>query len=1461
MKKLIVLVALLICGFFSTNLPSNIWGDELSIFGPKTYTRDKGKPQVISDTFSVSQGIGDFHLLIKNGENGNNRVSSAIVRINGFQILGPSDFSQQVDSIDKPINLTGTNELKVELRSTPGSFITLKIVGNQQNSPPVANAGPDQTVFKGTTVTMDGSASRDADGDLLTFYWSFTALPPGSTATLSDAAAMQPTFVPDLPGLYVVQLIVNDGTMDSSPDTASIAADIRMTNVPDVAGLPQASAESAIVAANLIVGPVTSANSATVPSGIVISQDPPAGSSVAEGSSVNLVVSLGPVMVTVPNVVGMAQGDAQSAIVAAALIVGTVTFDRHDTIPAGSVISQDPAGGSSVAHGSSVNLVISLGFSVRQVGPEGGIFEFPNGIILDIPPGAVNQTVYIEITDLSCEEVGAIIMSQELATHKKRCLRGFSARPDGLKFNVPIKAIVPVTLEPGEIPIRIEADLNNHVQWTINAELVYRGNDGVIEMSLEHFSDEYLAAVAALLYEREQQCKRCETYIPYIDGQFWCGPLNEPSPVFGGLQPGACQLLNTRPLPGETKTEREKCAPGVKCCMEELIHVKVTEADFTHGECQIVGGTLSVTYPACAGSPTLTDSLGETAGCPEDIDFQLVIVSDSPWIYACQQANLKAVLSGISKDGNILFEAAPFPAGWSITIGDPNVAKLGAEIPPNGIKVEGGLEAGDVQIHAFAEGAEDKISADYILTVISNIGSFSVSPSQATIKVGDGRILQAEIVGADGNPLDASAVSWWSNDPSAAYVTQDTGGWTSVEGVDCGTVIINAKYQYQNCETVQAAASITVEPFVNTLQMDPPAITLSVGQVGALQAIPLDAQGNGAAIDPNSLTWSSSNTNAAWVSPSIGLLTVVGANNVGVSTITATYSSTNRCGEKSGRAQVSVNCDPCTFQVNPPAQGLILGGGGTTLTAELRDVNGNLVNILPPSTVTWASNSGIVSLHPSTTGLQTTVAPNGVGLATITATYTDMFSQKIATAVITVTAPPKTWHNWSQIGTDMMPYNTKLGADGGGNVFAAWQETPINNSCCEGHAAAPMFLGHVDSGQLTPIATLPPTEDWYHETLIDFFVDKLGNMIVVYQRSDAGIPGRSAVNRYDVDRGWNDEPVLIGEAWAVPSESIQMAADSYGNAIIIWREPLDNTLWVLRYDVSLGWTIRTQMGLVAPGTEASIAMDPDGNAIVVWWDNNVVDGTPDREIRAKRYRVDSGWDAEPGRIGTPNHVDSLNVAMDSKGNAIVAWYSSYTGTWAKHYDFNAGWQPAINIASNPLVTVMPPYHISMDESGDAMVIYWEGPDGQESLMSRGYRVDQGWDDNPTTVIETGIEAVFDLPVAFSMHGGGNATLITSTDPVYDYSDPDFTTIDIYVYARQYRAGEGWSAPALNLVRMERLDVHCGGVSRPGSAISAIIDRYGNATASVVWIHGHPVAECGCYGCRTDSTEVEVMRFE
>jgi hypothetical protein len=166
--------------------------------------------------------------------------------------------------------------------------------------------------------------------------------------------------------------IASAGTVVSINDTAPttdrwnlvaveiLAAGSRVA-VPNVVGQTQAAAATAIAAAGLLVNAVTSASSATVPAGAVISQSPAGGTQVATGSAVNLVVSTGPAPVAVPNVVNQTQADATTAIAGAGLVVGTVNNASSATVPAGSVISQVPAGGAQAPTGSAVNLVVSTG--------------------------------------------------------------------------------------------------------------------------------------------------------------------------------------------------------------------------------------------------------------------------------------------------------------------------------------------------------------------------------------------------------------------------------------------------------------------------------------------------------------------------------------------------------------------------------------------------------------------------------------------------------------------------------------------------------------------------------------------------------------------------------------------------------------------------------------------------------------------------------------------------------------------------------------------------------------------------------------------------------------------------------------------------------------------------------------------------------------------------------------------
>jgi len=138
--------------------------------------------------------------------------------------------------------------------------------------------------------------------------------------------------------------------------------------------------------AGLIVGAVSEQNS-TESAGTVIGQSPGSGQIVVENSPVDIVVSLGPTQVTVPNVEGQWRFLAWIRIRLAGLTVGNVTFENSGTVPERFVISQNPIGGSSVDEGSAVDLVVSLGPANQNPvfsQPEDDSFNVEVGMLLEI---------------------------------------------------------------------------------------------------------------------------------------------------------------------------------------------------------------------------------------------------------------------------------------------------------------------------------------------------------------------------------------------------------------------------------------------------------------------------------------------------------------------------------------------------------------------------------------------------------------------------------------------------------------------------------------------------------------------------------------------------------------------------------------------------------------------------------------------------------------------------------------------------------------------------------------------------------------------------------------------------------------------------------------------------------------------------------------------------------------------
>jgi hypothetical protein len=90
---------------------------------------------------------------------------------------------------------------------------------NSSNSSPIAeiDTAPTEGVILGSVIFVDGGGSSDPEGDNLAFAWSLLESPPASTTELNDPSDPISSFTPDEAGNYEIQLIVNDGKLDSKP--------------------------------------------------------------------------------------------------------------------------------------------------------------------------------------------------------------------------------------------------------------------------------------------------------------------------------------------------------------------------------------------------------------------------------------------------------------------------------------------------------------------------------------------------------------------------------------------------------------------------------------------------------------------------------------------------------------------------------------------------------------------------------------------------------------------------------------------------------------------------------------------------------------------------------------------------------------------------------------------------------------------------------------------------------------------------------------------------------------------------------------------------------------------------------------------------------------------------------------------------------------------------------------------
>jgi serine/threonine-protein kinase len=219
---------------------------------------------------------------------------------------------------------------------------------------------PGTSVKSGSTITLTVSVGKAA---------TYTTVPNTTGLSLTDAEAELSSanlvakvhLVPsDQPESTVISSDPVDGArvVVGSTVTLTVSQPAATVSVPNVVGQTQAQAGQQLGAVSLTVGSSSTTCSNSIGNGLVVSTSPGAGTPVAKNSAVNLVVSSGSCQVVVSNVVGQTQSAATSTLLGQGLVVNAQPTTDCSPTQNGSVLNQNPSGGTTVANGSQVTITV-----------------------------------------------------------------------------------------------------------------------------------------------------------------------------------------------------------------------------------------------------------------------------------------------------------------------------------------------------------------------------------------------------------------------------------------------------------------------------------------------------------------------------------------------------------------------------------------------------------------------------------------------------------------------------------------------------------------------------------------------------------------------------------------------------------------------------------------------------------------------------------------------------------------------------------------------------------------------------------------------------------------------------------------------------------------------------------------------------------------------------------------------
>ena len=257
-------------------------------------------------------------------------------------------------------------------------------------------------------------------------------------------------------------------------------------NVPDLTGSSQTEALNDLQSLGFKVGIENSAHP-DVPSGAVIRTQPPANTSTNPDTLVTIIVSVGPEAYPIPYVVDLETDRAVYVIEESGFTIGQKIEVSDDNVPIGFIISQNPMAGKKMGPGSSVDLVISSGPSLIELGDLskksledatqiletlGLEFEITEEFSEDTEEGLISGTL---------PEAGEIITPDELITLIVSLgIKIEVPEVEGLNYQAAIDA-----LEEAGLVATVSGDTNGLVRKQLPRKGEFLEPEGVVELTFD----------------------------------------------------------------------------------------------------------------------------------------------------------------------------------------------------------------------------------------------------------------------------------------------------------------------------------------------------------------------------------------------------------------------------------------------------------------------------------------------------------------------------------------------------------------------------------------------------------------------------------------------------------------------------------------------------------------------------------------------------------------------------------------------------------------------------------------------------------------------------------------------------------------------------------------------------------------------------------------------------------------